>query len=117
MAEWHCMQTEEGGMPSVSPGSGFAWHILHCSFRAPAWALWLNGKGWSGASAAVAARTAASTNRHDALQPLTDFMTVTISCRERLHRRLRGGGGGEAVRSGSGGAAGERSGPACTGSA
>jgi hypothetical protein len=75
MDEWHCMQVAAGGMPSVSPGSGLIWHILHAIFMVPAWALWLNGKGCSGASAAVATRTAASANSPIPVQ------TVTVSDR------------------------------------
>ena len=33
MALWHCMHTEAAAMVIFSPGVGFGWHILHCSFR------------------------------------------------------------------------------------
>src|SRR5580658_5258350 len=60
MESWHSMQVAEGGRPSVSPGSGFTWQVLHASPKVPAWFLWLNGMGCSGASAAVAANTASA---------------------------------------------------------
>jgi hypothetical protein len=82
------MQVAAGGMPSVSPGSGFVWHILQASFIVPAWVLWLNGKGCSGASAAAATRTAASAKRPIARHLITVYDRYYITPFFRCHGRL-----------------------------